>query len=75
MHRSYTLNCSYIPVLSQKLHVLVLTEPQDAWVVHDNHTLTTTDKTKIEQSEQLTDKHMQMAQYLAKKQFTLVGGL
>ena len=29
----------------------------------------------IEQSEQLTDKHMQMAQYLAKRQFPLAGGL
>lgn len=53
----------------------LVTEPQDTWVVHDNHTLTTTDKTKIEQGEQLTDQHMQMAQYLAKKQFPLAGGL
>ena len=51
------------------------TEPQDVWVVHDNLTLTATDKTKIEQGEHLTDKHMQMAQHLAKKQFPLAGGL
>ena len=53
----------------------LVTEPQDVWVVHDNHTLIATDKTKIEQGEHLIDKHMQMAQYLAKKQFPLAGGL
>ena len=45
------------------------------WIVHDNVTLTATDKTKIEQGEHLTDKHVQMAQHLAKKQFPLTGGL
>ena len=53
----------------------LVTEPQDVWVVHDNHTLIATDKTKIEQGEHLIDKHMQMVQYLAKKQFPLAGGL
>jgi len=44
------------------------------WVVHDNRTLTTADKVQIEQGEHLTE-HIQMAQYLSKKQFPLAGGL
>ena len=50
-------------------------EPQDVWVTHDNLSLSLTDKAVMEQGEQLTDKHMQMAQYLAKRQFPLAGGL
>ena len=46
-----------------------MTEPLDAWAVHDNRTLTT-DKIQIEQGEHL----IQMAQCLAKKQFPLAGG-
>jgi len=52
-----------------------VTEPLDVWVVHDNHTLMTSDKVQIEQGEDLTDKHIQMAQFLAEKQFPLAGGL
>jgi len=42
-------------------------ELQDVWVTHDNHSLSLPDRVVIEQGEHLTDKHMQMAQYLAKK--------
>ena len=50
-------------------------ELQDVWVTHDDHSLSLPDRVVIEQGEHLTDKHMQMAQYLAKKQFPLAGGL
>ena len=33
------------------------------------------DKVAIEKNEELTDKHMQMAQHLVKIQFPVVGGL
>ena len=42
----------------------------------DNHSLSPPDKAVIEQQGgHLTDRHMQTTQYLAKKQFPLVGGL
>jgi len=43
--------------------------------MHGKHTLKLTDKAKIEQGEELNDKHIQMAQYLAKTQFPVTGGL
>ena len=39
-----------------------LDEIQDTWVVHNSHSLSLSDKVTIEQGEQLTDKHMQIAQ-------------
>ena len=47
----------------------------DVWITHGNHTLKLSDKVAIEKDEELTDKHMQMAQHLAKIQFPVVGGL
>lgn len=47
----------------------------DVWITHGNDTLKLSDKVAIEQDEELTDKHMQMAQHLVKIQFLVVGGL
>ena len=47
----------------------------DVWITHGNHTLKLSDKREIEQDEEMTDKHIQMAQHLAKIQFPVVGGL
>ena len=47
----------------------------DVWITHGNHTLKLSDKRAIEQDEEMTDKHIQMAQHLAKIQFPVVGGL
>jgi len=41
----------------------------------DKCVLNITDKTIIEIGDKLTDKHIQMAQYLLKCQFPLIGGL
>ena len=45
------------------------------WVSCGKHTLTISDKIIVESGGELTDKHIQMAQYLIKCQFPLVGGL
>ena len=45
------------------------------WVGCGKHTLTIGDKIKVESGDEFTDKHIQMAQYLIKCQFPLVGGL
>ena len=45
------------------------------WITHGNHILKFSDKRAIEQGEEMTDKHIQMAQHLAKIQFSVVGGL
>ena len=45
------------------------------WVRCDKCVLNITDKMIIENGDELTDKHIQMAQYLLKCQFPLVGGL
>ena len=47
----------------------------DVWITHGNHTLKLSDKRAIEQDEEMTDKHIQMAQHLTKIQFPVVGGL
>ena len=47
----------------------------DVWVMHGKHSLKLMDKAAIEQGEELNDKHIQMAQYLAKTQFPVTGGL
>ena len=47
----------------------------DVWITHGNHTLKLSDKATIEQGEEMTDKHIQMAQHLAKIQFLVTGGL
>lgn len=47
----------------------------DVWITYGNHTLKLSDKRAIEQGEEMTDKHIQMAQHLAKIQFPVVGGL
>ena len=45
------------------------------WVSCGKHTLNISDKIVVESANELTDKHIQMAQYLIKCQFPLVGGL
>jgi len=47
----------------------------DVWVMHGKHSLKLVDKVAIEQDQELNDKHIQMAQYLAKRQFPVTGGL
>ena len=47
----------------------------NVWITHGNHTLKLSDKVAIERDEELTDKHMQMAQHLVKIQFPVIGGL
>ena len=47
----------------------------DVWITHGNHTLKLSDKATIEQGEEMTDKHIQMVQHLAKIQFPVTGGL
>jgi len=46
-------------------------EIQDTWIIHNNCSLSLSDKAVIEQGEQLIDKHVQMAHHL----FPLIGGL
>ena len=46
----------------------------DMWVMHGKHSLKFIDKAVIEQGEELNDKHIQVAQYLAKTQFPVTGG-
>ena len=41
------------------------------WITHGNHTLKFSDKREIEQDEEMTDKHIQMANI----QFPVVDGL
>ena len=43
--------------------------------MHGKHSLILVDKVVIEQDQELNDKHIQMAQYLEKKQFPITGGL
>ena len=45
------------------------------WVSCGKHTLTIGDKIIVESGDEFTDKHIQMAQYLIKCQFPIVGGL
>ena len=45
------------------------------WITHGNHILKFSDKREIEQDEEMTDKHIQMAKYLAKIQFPVIDGL
>ena len=45
------------------------TEERDVWVRHGKLTLKLVDKAAIELGDELNDKHIQMAQYLAKVQF------
>ena len=45
------------------------------WVRRDKSVLSITDKMIIESGDELTDQHIQMAQYLLKSQFPLIGGL
>lgn len=45
------------------------------WITYRNHTLKFSDKTAIEQSEEMTNKHIKMAHHLVKVQFPVVGGL
>jgi len=47
----------------------------DVWVRHGKLTLKLVDKAAIEKGDELNDKHIQMAQYLAKVQFPVTGGL
>ena len=51
------------------------TEERDVWVTHGKLTLKLVDKEAIELGDELNDKHIQMAQYLAKVQFSVKGGL
>lgn len=44
------------------------------WITFDRHILQMTDKTVLEHRE-LSDRHIQMAQSIMKKQFPLIGGL
>jgi len=43
--------------------------------MHGKHSLKLVDKVAIEQDQKLNDKHIQTAQYLAKRQFPVTGGL
>ena len=51
------------------------TSNDSQWVRGAKCVLDITDKTLIEHSDELTNKHIQMAQNLLKCQFPLVGGL
>ena len=51
------------------------TEDIDVWVKCDRQILRIADKEIIETGMELTDKHIQYAQYLIKKQFSTIGGL
>jgi len=45
------------------------------WITFDRHILQMTDKAVLECGEELSDRHIQMAQSIIKKQFPLLGGL
>ena len=45
------------------------------WITFDRHILQMSDKAVLEHGEELSDRHIQMAQSIVKKQFPLIGGL
>ena len=45
------------------------------WITFDRYILQMTDKAVLEHGEELSDRHIQMAQSIIKKQFPLLGGL
>ena len=45
------------------------------WIEKEGKSLNLADKVILEQGEELTDKHINMAQHLIKVQFPLIGGL
>ena len=45
------------------------------WITFDRHILQMTDKAALEHGEELSDRHIQMAQSIMKKQFLLIKGL
>ena len=47
----------------------------NVWIEKEGKTLNLADKAFLEQGEDLTDKHIIMAQHLLKVQFPLIGGL
>ena len=61
--------------LERKVEEHTMAPSIDVWVIHGKHSLKLVDKVAIEQDQELNDKHIQMAQYLAKRQFPVTGSL
>ena len=53
----------------------IVSGSNNIWIEKEGKSLNLADKVILEQGEELTDKHINMAQHLIKVQFPLIGGL